>query len=171
MKNYRNSLTQTELEKMSDDVFCNLKKILKNFCETNYFIYLSFNNEVQTQKIINFLLLNKKNVFVPKIKNNFMLASRIDEKTTFEKNKFGILEPTSNCEDINNFVAIIPCLAVDKFGNRVGYGGGYYDKFLQNKCAKKIAICFDNQITDCIPAQNFDIKMDYVISNRRIIKI
>ena len=171
MKEYRDSLSLIESDEKSDEIFLNLQNLIKNFKEKIYFVYLSFSSEAKTQKIIDYLLECGKKVFVPKVEQSEMVAIEINKNSKFQKSKFGIFEPIGKSEEIDNFVAIIPCLAVSLNGERLGYGGGYYDKFLKNKTAKKVAICFDNQIVDFIKTESFDINMDYIVSNKRIIEI
>ena len=171
MKEYRDSLSLIEIDEKSDEIFLNLQNLIKNFKEKIYFVYLSFSSEAKTQKIIDYLLECGKKVFVPKVEQSEMVTIEINKNSKFQKSKFGIFEPIGKSEEIDNFVAIIPCLAVSLYGERLGYGGGYYDKFLKNKTAKKVAICFDNQIVDFIKTESFDINMDYIVSNKRIIEI
>ena len=68
---------------------------------------------------------------------------------------------------------IIPGLAFDRFGGRVGYGGGFYDKYLtQNKNLIKIAVAYDFQvIEDVLEISKFDVKPDYIVTEKRILKI
>lgn len=168
MKFKRNELPKNDVEVMSEKIFFNLKNILD--CNSRFFVYVSFSNEAKTDKIIEYLLLNNKEVFVPKIKNQTMVGVKINKNTNYKINSFGILEPSEKSTNFDNFVAIVPCLMVDKFGNRLGYGKGFYDKFLKNKTAKKIAICFDFQLSDFVPNDKHDIKMDMVITDKQIIE-
>ena len=100
-----------------------------------------------------------------------MQSVKITTNTGFKKSSFGILEPEGEASDIDDFVAIMPCLAVDKYGNRIGYGGGYYDKFLKNKSAFKIALCYDFQFVDKIVSDKHDIKVDCIVTDKQILNI
>ena len=68
-------------------------------------------------------------------------------------------------------VAVVPFLAVDKCGNRLGYGGGYYDRFLKNTTAKRVAYGYDFQIVNEVPAETWDEKMDVVVTDERILQV
>jgi len=95
------------------------------------------------------------------------------QSTKLVKNKYNILEPIdfSEFDDLSKIdIIIIPLLAYDKFGNRVGYGGGYYDKFLVKcKYAIKVGVsmCFSDIIIKDI--EKYDIKLDCCIINNEII--
>ena len=158
-----------EVKKKSKDIISNLIKVLKNNY-TTYFIYNSFNNEVDTSDLILYLLDNKKEIFMPKIIND-VFAIPFSKSTTFTTNHFGIKEPIADIKEIDNFVCIIPLLAVDINGNRVGFGKGYYDKFLKDKNCLKIGICYDYQIIDNVPKGTNDIPLDMVISEKRSIDL
>lgn len=169
MKSLRADLMPSDVEDLSKQIFDNLFSI-DVFNSEKYFVYLSFENEVKTDDIILELEKRKKQVFVPKIYGKMMKSVEINAKTTFLTNSFSIKESIGEPSDINNFVAIMPCLAVDKNGNRIGFGGGYYDKFLANKKALKIVLCYDFQVIDKIDSEPFDVPVDYIVTDKRIIK-
>ena len=77
------------------------------------------------------------------------------------------MEPISNEElkSYENSVVIVPGLMFDKSGNRLGYGGGYYDRFLENKNIYKIGICFKEFLVGELKSLNHDIKMDLIITD------
>ena len=166
MKEFRNALDVFTIESMSDDIYNGVLELDLIAYET-FFVYNSFGSEVQTQKIIDHLLENNKKVYLPRIEGQVMQSVLIDSDTEFNKNGLGILEPIGDHDEINDFVAIIPCLAVDKRGNRIGYGKGYYDKFLQNKKAMKIILCYDFQVIDDINPEEFDIPADLILTEKR----
>lgn len=140
------------------------------------FIYVSYLSEVNTIKIINKALDDKKYVLVPKTNKetkemDAILIRSIDE---LEIGNYGILEPVdgfrANFEDIE--LVIIPGVAFDDKGNRLGYGGGYYDRFLSkiNSNTQKIAISYEEQITNLEEfVEEHDAKYDVLVTNNRII--
>ena len=85
------------------------------------------------------------------------------------KGKFGILEPTSKVSLVDPDLVVVPGLAFDLHLHRLGYGKGYYDRFLKSTSSYKIGICFDFQIVEKIPNESHDQKMDEVISEKRIL--
>ena len=128
-------------------------------------IYLSFANEVDTQPIINYFIKSKK-IAVPKITDSEMEFYFINNSTTFQKNKFGILEPITNEKvlDFQNSVCLTPGLCFDKNGNRLGYGHGFYDKFLNQNNIYSIGLCYQECLVPHLPHNKFDHKMDEIIT-------
>lgn len=138
-------------------------------------IYKNLASEVDTSKLIEYSILNNRIVVLPRVKDNdlyFYKISSLNDK--FEKSKFGVEEPL---DDKNNLInpdmidlIIIPGICFDKDRNRLGFGKGYYDRFLENKNIKSIAICFDKQILKYrkIPITNTDIKVDKIVTERSI---
>ena len=150
-------------------------KIYKN--SKNIFIYLGFGSEINTIKYVEDFLNEGKKIIIPytDMKNKVMYGIEINTLDGLEKNKFGILEPTDiseifNKEDID--LIIMPGVAFDRSGNRIGYGGGYYDKFLcgMSSDIPTIALAYDIQILEEVPSEKHDIKVDMVITERETIK-
>lgn len=170
--NLRNNLTEEEMKKannrikdkvINSDIYKNAKSI---------FIYVSFGSEVSTTDIINDALQSGKEVYVPKTnkKAKEMEAIRIYNLNNMTVDKWGILEPINVDKDKigKEFdLIIMPGVAFDRKGNRIGYGGGYYDKYI-SKYQKKttlLALAYDIQIVDNIESEEHDIRVDYIISN------
>jgi len=93
----------------------------------------------------------------------------------FQKGKFGIQEPTRDSEPatddkIRKMTWLVPGVAFDKSGARLGHGNGVYDRLLQERDGLKIGICFSVQLTENIPSEDYDTKMDYIICEKGEIK-
>ena len=156
------------------------KRIFENLLELNiwdksfYHLYLSneINNEVETDEIVNLLFMKNKRVFVPKILGKDLLNIEIDNNTNYFLNQLGIREPiSSNQKDASLLeVIFIPLLIFDKLGHRVGYGGGYYDKFLENikEDVLKIGLSLFDPIDEIQDIEKHDISMDYIITPKRV---
>lgn len=139
------------------------------------FCYYSFENEIDTKTIIESALFQKKTVCIPKIiKNGIMIPLRITKKTDLIIGKYNIPEPKNECIEIclkDIDLCIVPCLAADKTGNRLGYGGGYYDRFLPKTNALKAILCYESNLFDNIYSQPFDAKCDIIFTESRVIYI
>lgn len=134
------------------------------------FSYKSFKSEVMTDEINNKILEHKKILALPKTCGDKMSFKQVvDIKKDLEIGSFNILEPKENLENIYKAdVCIIPGVAFSKDCFRMGYGKGFYDRFLENKDILKIGISFDEQIFDKIPTDKFDVMLDIVITPTKI---
>ena len=113
-------------------------------------------------------------VALPRVMGNDMMFYKIDSvKEHLEKSKFGIEEPKANSEnyiDVKSIdLVIVPGVCFDTEKNRVGFGKGFYDRFLRNHNISTIAICFDEQILkhEKIPTSPFDVQVEKIITEQR----
>ena len=132
----------------------------------NILIYVSKEDEVDTINLILELFKLKKNIYVPKVEKDIINFYQINSLFDLKLGKFNILEPISKIKITNyqDSVIIVPGLLFDLNNNRLGYGGGYYDKFLQDKNIYKIGICYSFFKIDKINSEKHDIKMDLIIT-------
>ena len=135
----------------------------------NFFIYLSFFREAPTDRLIERLLADGHKVYCPRIENGQMYAVEYGEDFTLSD--YGIREPIGEVFTGKIDVAVIPFLAVDKQGNRLGYGGGYYDRYLKNSTAKRVAFGYGFQIVNEVPYEDLDEKMDMIVTDEGIVSV
>lgn len=144
--------------------------------------YASFRNEVETHFMIKDTLRQGKVVALPKTdsKNKKLDVFQINNfEEDIEKGYCEILEPKNTCKKINIKdidLVIVPAVAYTQDGYRIGYGGGYYDRFLDkfytlNKNGISIGLAFEFQIIEEMPKDKFDRKVHFIITEERIIKI
>ncbi|GAA0071466.1 5-formyltetrahydrofolate cyclo-ligase [Clostridium sardiniense] len=172
----RDELDITVKEAMDNNI---IEKLMMN--ETyksarGIFIYIGFGSEINTKIIIREALNSGKEVYVPKVIKKDMILIKIDSLENLVTSSYGILEPIGDKSDldVNKLELIVmPGVAFDKSGNRLGYGGGYYDKFLeQNKIeCKKIALSYDFQVLEKLEVEEHDIKVDLIITENQVINI
>lgn len=156
-------------------------KLLKMNCIKNastIMLYLDFNNEVITDNLIKELISLDKIVASPItiIKEKKLIPCQIkDFENGIQYGAYNIREPKPNCSTEINIkdidVVIVPAVAYDINGFRLGYGGGFYDRFLENirEDAVTIGIAFDLQIFNEVPKEPHDAQLDYIITESRII--
>ena len=133
---------------------------------TTIYGYLPYNQEVRTIPMLERALAEGKRVAVPKVYGDEMRFLYIDDLSRVEKGYAGIPEPIDDgpvAEDPTALV-LMPGLAFDRAGHRIGYGGGFYDKFLSAEPDHPtLALCYGFQMLDELPAEEFDIPVDCVL--------
>lgn len=128
--------------------------------------YLPYNQEVRTVPILERALADGKKVAVPKVYGNEMKFIYLTDLTQVEVGYAGIPEPVADgpVADDPTALVLMPGLAFDKEGRRIGYGGGFYDKFLaQEPEHPTIALCYDFQMVSQLPTEEFDIPVACVL--------
>lgn len=171
----RNKISNIEKEKLDNEI---IYKFI-NSDEYNeskvIFSYIGFGSEIDTEIIIKDALNKGKTVCVPKVKGKDMLLIKINSLNNLIRSNYGILEPSENESNMNIKdldLIIMPGVAFDKFKNRIGYGGGYYDRLLcsSNVNINKVVLAYDFQVLEHISTEEHDIKVDKIITEKRIIK-
>ena len=172
-KEYRLSLGVQSKRDLDNKIFKALVDNKELQGASTVLCYASTSIEVDTTELINALLQNGKNVALPRCVDGtrnmeFYLINSLDQT---EKHTFGVMEPNPKiCEklrDFRNCVCIIPGLCFDLEGYRLGYGKGYYDRFLSSFRGYKIGVCYDECIKNKLPKGFFDVAADIVITEKR----
>lgn len=172
----RNSLSSEEMTAGSDKIVARLMRSEEIRKASTLMVYVSFGSEVVTDGLIRWGWGKGKRIVVPFChpESREMTACRIGGFDELEISHYGIrapkagdLRPVSRGE-ID--AVIVPAVAFDRRGYRIGYGGGYYDRFLP-ECphAAKIGAAFACQIIDEVPADLYDVAMDYIVTEEEIL--
>jgi 5-formyltetrahydrofolate cyclo-ligase len=166
-----------EILYLSDD-YC--EKVDREICEKvlglpeykqaeTVFCFVGMGREINTYPILKDALKVGKKLAVPKcVAKGVMEAYEITSLYDLKQGKYGILEPVSSCIKISPLdidLCIVPCLASGKDGRRLGYGGGYYDRYLKKAGFFKISLCRGRLLKDEIPVHEHDVLMDKVVSD------
>lgn len=138
--------------------------------------YVSMNarKEVDTSDIMEDILIRDKTLSLP-VTNFSDLSMRhfeIDSLKDLRMNKWGIREPEKRekeHEPSEFDLILVPMLAADQQGNRIGYGKGFYDRFLKEAEGIKVGLLFDDLLFDSVPSEETDIRMDYLITESGLI--
>ena len=144
-------------------------------------LYASFRSEVDTENLIRQALLDRYTVALPRVdrESNTIKLYTIREWSDLASGCWGILEPLEAAEraiNIENIdIVIAPGVAFDESCNRLGYGKGFYDKLLSNRlstsggalCPRVVGLAYEEQIVPIIPCSPHDMKMDFVITDKR----
>lgn len=170
-------LSMNPLTKSSyDKKICNKLLNLWAVRETETFLcYVSTDIEVDTKEFINSLLSSGKKVAVPRCEGgpsemNFYYITSLDELSS---GSFGVLEPESNkgkmLTETENTICIVPAFMFDKSGYRLGYGKGYYDRYLSKYKGSTIGICYSRNIKDELFHGKYDRTVDMIVTEKQII--
>jgi 5-formyltetrahydrofolate cyclo-ligase len=176
-KNLRNDLTENDVDDLSLALANQVLKLdVWTFSFYHIFLSIEEQKEVNTDYILNVLSGKDKNILISKsdFKTGDMTHFLLTDNTAIKKNKYNIPEPVDGIEILDNKIDVvfIPLLAFDKTGNRIGYGKGFYDRFLANCKAEtiKIGLSFfetENEIKDIFEG---DIKLDYCVTPEQVYK-
>jgi 5-formyltetrahydrofolate cyclo-ligase len=178
MLEVRNNLTQENIKAKSELIVQRLFQTPEYNEAHNILLYANFNNEVATGKIFEDAIKRGKRVYYPKSDalTNTMDFYRILMMTQLQKGYMGIMEPRGidistryRLNTNEDTLIIVPGVAFDIEGYRLGYGKGFYDKYMADKRQMStIALAFSEQIVDAIPHDTHDIKMDKIVTEEII---
>lgn len=186
-KNIRKNILQAKealsheiIEEKSQAIFDTLRE--KDYYKNaeNVMIYITLGKEVITPTIIDDLMNKGKRVFVPLTvpKTKELIVSELKNfDEDLEVGHFGVLEPkkeaTRPVDPSILDLVVVPGVAFDRRGFRVGYGAGYYDRFLTrlSEKATTIALAFDMQLIDEVPIEHFDMSVQYIITETQLLDI
>ena len=163
---------QNDYKNLSID-FQDIYDILKKVKKVNKLVggYYPYNYEIDGIEILKKLEKKNYKISLPKVRNN----SQMDffgwsSKNPLQLNKYGIPEPTSN-KVIYPAILLVPLVAFDKHNNRIGYGGGFYDRYIKkirkNKKIITIGLAYSYQEVQKVPVDKYDIKLDFIITNKK----
>ena len=136
--------------------------------EESFFVYLSFGSEVSTKGLIRALLARGKKVCVPRIEGGVMRS--VPYREPLEAGAYGILQPQGG-EETTCRVALTPLLAVDGEGYRLGYGGGYYDKyFALHPDVLRVGLAYAGQAVEGLPREQTDMPLHAVVTEKGVMR-
>jgi 5-formyltetrahydrofolate cyclo-ligase len=138
-------------------------------------IYSAIHNEVDTQSIMQHAWNDGKCIAFPAVVGHTLAFQEVKAVSSLQEGAFGILEPCPTCrkfspDEIDVF--IVPGVAFDLNGYRVGYGKGYYDRTLHRmeNLGRLVGVCYDFQLVEKIVGEPHDVQMDIIITEKRIIR-
>jgi len=177
-KSLRNLLLEKRDNTSHDLMKIASEKIQKRLKKINAFrnaqkigVYYPIGSEILTQDIIQELLSNGKDVFLPKVVGKKMEFRKITDFSSLEKGSFDIMEPKDDCQTDNNLdVVLVPTVGISPTGVRLGYGYGFYDKFLAENKTVTISLTLEKQIIKNIPKSEHDIIIDWILTEDRILQ-
>ncbi len=169
----RKTFSRETRRAMEEGIFTQLAALEVYRQAKTIFLYCSTPEEVGTGLLMADALRTGKRVCVPLCTDAYgvMEAREIPDVSALSPGRFGILEPPHDApvvlpEEI--CLCIVPCLAADRAGFRLGYGGGYYDRFLRGTQAKKAVLCAECCLFDALPVGKHDMRCNIVVTERQV---
>lgn len=162
--NLRREIGKERIEEYSEKIYQNLIKtdLYKN--ANTIFVYVSMDKEINTEKIIRKSLEDGKEIYVPSIEGKEMKANKLEKYEDLVEGKFKIKTSNSNISLENPDLSLVPGLTFDKSKYRIGYGGGYYDKFLEKSKTTSLGLFASPFESLEIPTEEHDIALDYILT-------
>ena len=155
----------------SEKIQKRLKKIYAFKNAQKIGVYYPIGSEILTQDIIQELLSNAKEVFLPKVIGDKMEFRRIVDFSNLEKGSFDIMEPKDDCKVDNKLdVILIPTVGITPKGIRLGYGHGFYDRFLVENKVTTISLILEKQVVKNIPKSEHDVIIDWIVTEDKILQ-
>ncbi len=174
IQSFRNAMTQAEVEEKSG---CITDRILcAPFYQSAHTImtYLSIRHEPDTFSLVRHAFADGKTVVIPvvdKTQPGLLHLSRLLSLDILTPGAFGILEPETivPVSEAELDLIVVPGLVFDRFGGRIGYGKGYYDRLLERTDATKAAFCYSFQVVEKAQTEPHDIPMDFLVTESELI--
>ncbi|MFH5885364.1 5-formyltetrahydrofolate cyclo-ligase [Halalkalibaculum sp. DA3122] len=174
--NLRAGLPEPDYQKASENITARLQTLPEFKSSRTVHCYVSMNSrrEVDTHALLRWMLASNKRVVVPvtDIETTELRHVELHSFESLQRNEWGVLEPANGREvqpDELDFV-IVPMVGADLERNRIGYGKGFYDRFLANTEAPSAGLCFEECIVESIPTEPYDVKVAAVVTERRVIR-
>jgi len=168
----RESLSLDFIKIASSKIQDNLRKIEYYRKAHSIGGYFAIGSEVRTQNILQEILNAGKELALPKVEKKDLVFKKISNFSDLEMGNFSVMEPKERCETIKKLdVILVPAIALARDGYRLGYGFGYYDRYLHGKQSKKIALSYYKQVVKSIPHDEHDIRMDCIVTEDEIIHL
>ncbi len=172
-KALRREIREKKQAMTQEDIISRSQDLMEQFVNTavyrnakTVYGYLPYNQEVRTVPMLEQAIRDGKKVAVPKIYGDAMRFIYLDDLSQVEKNAMGIPEPVADgpVADDQTALVLMPGLAFTKQGDRMGYGGGFYDRFLAEEPNHyTLALCYDFQMLESLPTEEYDIPVDAVL--------
>ena len=163
---------------ITNNLHVHIKPLIDSFITQQVSIFQPYNNEIDTNNLITLLFSKKISISLPCIDedSNQMIFRELKEGEELVKGKYGILEPSDKNKVIIPSVLFIPLLAFDDNGNRLGYGGGYYDKYIEElenneNMSIKIGVGYSFQKINEVPNNSMDKKLNWILTEKYLYKV
>ncbi|MBM2852951.1 MAG: 5-formyltetrahydrofolate cyclo-ligase [Candidatus Nitrosotenuis sp.] len=167
----RDGLSHDFMTIASKQIQRNLKKIETFRNAEKVACYYSVGSEVRTLDIIQQMISEGRTVALPRVIDEDLVFCAVKNFEELQKGEFGIMEPRKNCPIVEDFdVILVPAVAMMRTGQRLGYGRGYYDRFLSKHKTPTIALEYSRLVVRNIPKSEGDIPIHWVVTEDEVVK-
>ncbi|SFC75556.1 5-formyltetrahydrofolate cyclo-ligase [Pseudoalteromonas denitrificans] len=177
----RNALTQKEQKLAAETIKLNLSQVVNGYKNAKIALYLSNDGELNTAKLIELIQKDNHEIYLPVLhpfKSGNLLFQKYEKNSPMKANRYGIFEPELNCSHVCPVseldIIFTPLVAFDDSGNRLGMGGGFYDrtlaKFYRENWQKPqlIGIAHNCQKVDKLPIESWDVPLKTIITPEKL---
>ncbi len=167
----RDTTSEDLMKIASKQIHRNLKKIAEFRLANSIGIYYPLGSEVPTQDIMQEALSNGKEILLPKVIGEELEFRKIKDFSDLEKGNFDIMEPKDGCPTSDKFdVILVPTVGISRDGYRLGYGYGYYDRFLAKNKVVTISVTYAKQVVKSVPRTDDDVRIDWIVTEDEFFK-
>ena len=174
----RNSIPEDKKKELDEAIRRRLASTVSFRFADTVMLYSALPSEIDINELITFALSKGKRVVLPRCVPNTPLMNfhEIRSADDLEKGSFSIMEPKAECPiwvptATDKAICVIPGVIFDINGHRVGYGKGYYDRYLSDKSVQKIGVVYDEFIRKDLPHGRYDLTVDLIITEKRLISV
>lgn len=172
----RGSLSEEEFLEKSDQIISQLTKhsVFKKANRIHCYVSLNNRREVNTHPLIKQILNGEKEAVVPvtNMENGTLRHVKLNDFNELTSNNWGVLEPSSSTKEVevdSLDLIIVPMVGGDHQKNRIGYGKGFYDRFLEKVECPAVGLLFESCVVQEVPVEPFDVPLTMLITEQRII--
>ncbi len=163
----------SSIKMLRSEAFIAGQKFIGHFGDyESFLVYLDHRRELATGRLITNLLSMGRSVYVPIVSGDTLKCAPYNgaNRQKMHLNQFGIWEPVEGIVDIDVDVIVVPCVACDASGNRIGYGKGYYDRALRNFKGITVCLAYSFQVMDSLEdiVEPHDVTMNYILTDKKI---
>jgi 5-formyltetrahydrofolate cyclo-ligase len=174
VKGWRDALSAPERESLSGHLADRLLALECYRAAGTVLVYADFGSEVATGALVGAILQDGKRLVMPRVADgDLVLHAVVDPERDLVAGVWGIREPDPACNEVAPAeveLFLLPGLAFDEGGGRLGYGRGYFDRVLAQASGRRVALAFDGQVVEAVPRGATDVAMDLVVTPTRVIR-
>ena len=176
MLNRRNSLSESEMDLKNSVISENVLSLPEVRAVLKIGVYMSIQGEVSARELISGLILAEKEVFVPFMQGGEIKFTKFISFTEVVRGDYNVPEPARKAGIDGSSIGlfILPGVAFDKKGYRLGRGRGFYDRFFRENNLlgkKRVGVCFDFQLVESIPHERHDVRVDIIVTELQVVRV